>query len=147
MKDNTTEKQNGGRMREEDYQLLAEFRKTLREFLHFSEQAAVAAGVTPRQHQAMLVIRGALEGDSIIIGDLAQQLHIKHQSAVGLFNRMEKAGLIEKEHDPADRRRIFLRLTKQGNRLLAGLSVAHKSELKRIGPTLDEIVKKLRKLS
>ena len=147
MKEHASEKQDRGRLREEDYQLLAAFRRTLREFLHFSEQAAVSAGVTPKQHQAMLVIRGALKGESVSVGDLAQHLQIKHQSAVGLFNRMEKAGLIDKSHDPSDKRRIFLRLTKRGDRLLERLSAAHKSELKRIGPTLDLVLKKLRKAS
>jgi len=147
MNDATNKKAAKDRLSGEDYQLLAAFRKTLREFLHFSEEAAVEAGVTPKQHQAMLLIRGTLGDQSVIIRDLAQHLHIKHQSAVGLFNRMEKADLILKEHDPADRRRIFLRLTRRGEHLLAGLSSAHKSELKRIGPTLDVILKKIRQAS
>ncbi len=35
-----------------EYELLAEFRWSLRQFLRFSERAARAAGVTPQQHQA-----------------------------------------------------------------------------------------------
>ena len=147
MKKKTGSTPDSAELRDEDYRLLAEFRKTIREFLHFSEQAAVLAGITPAQHQAMLVIRGALGDDSVIIRDLAERLHIKHQSAVGLFSRMEKAGLINKLHDPSDKRRVYLRLTEHGKRLLGGLSAAHKSELKRIGPTLDVILKRLGKRS
>lgn len=41
-----------------EYEALAEFRYGLRQFLHFSEQAARAAGLEPQQHQALLALRG-----------------------------------------------------------------------------------------
>src|SRR5215831_9749221 len=45
------------RMTDSDYQRLAGFRFMLRQFLDFSAQAARAQGLTPPQHQALLVIR------------------------------------------------------------------------------------------
>ena len=50
-----------------DYEALAEFRYALRQFLHFSEDAARAAGLTPQQHQAMLAIKGFPGRDRITI--------------------------------------------------------------------------------
>lgn len=41
---------------------LADFRYVLRQFLHFSEVAAVEAGIQPQQHQLMLQIAGAPPG-------------------------------------------------------------------------------------
>ena len=41
-----------------DYQLLAEFRFLLARFLAFSSKAAHEAGLAPRQHQALLAIKG-----------------------------------------------------------------------------------------
>ena len=41
-----------------EYETLAELRYSLRQFLHFSEEAAHGAGVTPQQHQALLAIKG-----------------------------------------------------------------------------------------
>ena len=46
-----------GELDEESYRALAGFRYELRRFLHFSENAARGAGLTPQQHQALLAIR------------------------------------------------------------------------------------------
>jgi DNA-binding MarR family transcriptional regulator len=132
---------------EADYGLLAAFRQELREFLHFSEHAARAAGVRPQQHQAMLAIRGAPQRDRVTVGELAQKLKIKHHSAVELAARMEAAGLLAKAGDSADRRRVLIRLTARGERALKDLSAAHKAELARIGPALQEILTHLGILS
>jgi len=126
-----------------DYQQLAAFRHALREFLRFSEEAALAAGVAPHQHQAMLVIRGCPRDTSLTIGDLAMQLQIRHHSAVGLVNRMAAEGLVAKSADPKNYRQVFVRLTQRGQRILETLSPAHKAELARIGPALREILNHL----
>jgi DNA-binding MarR family transcriptional regulator len=128
---------------EADYEHLAAFRHALREFLHFSEQAALAAGVPPQQHQAMLVIRGFAKRDHLTVGELAEQLKIKHHSAVGLVNRMEAEGLVNKSQDPGNRRQVLLRLTGRAKRALENLSPVHKAELARIGPILRELLKYL----
>ena len=41
-----------------DYQALAELRYRIRRFLHFSEQAARAAGLEPQHHQLLLAVKG-----------------------------------------------------------------------------------------
>jgi hypothetical protein len=46
---------------------LAEFRYELRQFLHFSERAAVEAGLQPQQHQLLLQVAGASEGQAVTI--------------------------------------------------------------------------------
>ena len=40
-----------------DYEALSEFRYLIRCFLQFSQNAARAVGLTPRQHQALLTIK------------------------------------------------------------------------------------------
>jgi len=136
--------QNRGAVPDADYEHLAAFRNALREFLHFSEEAALAAGVQPQQHQAMLVIRGNPNDASLTVGDLASRLKIRHHSAVGLVNRMESQRLIVKTHDPLDRRKVFIRLTHLGKRTLEKLTVAHKAELVRIGPVVRKIFNHLK---
>ena len=126
-----------------DYKLLARFRHALREFVHFSEEASRAAGIPPHQHQAMLAIAGTAEIGRVTVGKLAEQLQIKHQSAVGLVNRMESRGLVKKTHDPIDKRQVFLGLTAAGGRLLKSLSAAHKAEIARISPVLKTILNDL----
>jgi len=127
-----------------DYQLLASFRYGLRQFLQFSEHAARAAGLPPRQHQALLAIAGSAEGDHITVGTLAERLLITHHSAVGLANRMQRRGLVTRKTDRADRRQVLLGLTSAGRRVLRGLSIAHKAEIVRIGPALQDILSEIR---
>src|SRR3954469_23724513 len=71
-----------------DYAQLAAFRYALRGFLRFSEGAAARAGLTSQHYQAMLVLRACPEDQRVTINDLAQQLFIKHNSAVGLVDRL-----------------------------------------------------------
>lgn len=111
----------------------------LRRFLVFSEDAARKAGLAPQQHQALLAIKGAEENDSPTVGDLAHWLAIKHNSAVGLVNRLVKAGYLSREIYKADRRRVTLALTPAGERLLADLTAAHRDELRMITPSLQRL--------
>ncbi len=48
----------GGPVTDDEYRALARFRRALRSFLHFLEEAARASGLTPTQHQLLLAIRG-----------------------------------------------------------------------------------------
>src|SRR5204863_5697741 len=65
-----------------DYVALAHFRRSLRLFLSFSEDAARTSGLTPKQHQAILAIRGLSDETGLSVGDLARHLTIQPHSAV-----------------------------------------------------------------
>jgi DNA-binding MarR family transcriptional regulator len=123
-----------------DYRLLSEFRYLLRCFLEFSETAAVKAGLTARQHQALLAIKGAPEGTTATVGYLAERLRIQHNSAVELTDRLEEAGLIRRVPDAEDRRRVRLELTDLAEKQLRHLSESHLAELDRMRPALLEIL-------
>ena len=126
-----------------DYEVLAEFRYLLMRFAAFSEQAARAAGLAPRQHQALLAIKGYPGGAPVTIGDLAARLGIRHHSTVGLVDRLVSRGYLLRRADPRDRRRAFLSLTAAGERQLAGLSAAHRQELRRVAPLLKSLLSRL----
>ena len=123
-----------------DYRLLSEFRYLIRCFLEFSETAAVRAGLTARQHQALLAIKGVREDAAPTIGYLAERLRIQHHSAVELVDRLVEAGLVVRVPDPGDRRRVRLELTVLAERHLTELSASHLAELKRMRPALLEIL-------
>ncbi|HEX3432258.1 MAG TPA: MarR family transcriptional regulator [Rhizomicrobium sp.] len=125
----------------EDYRLLSDFRHVIRQFFVFSENAARAAGITAQQHRALLAIK-AYEGRPTV-GDLANQLVIKHHSAVGLADRLVGAGLISRKPDPADRRRVTLQVTAPGERMLLAISGANRDELRRLAPLLKTLVARL----
>jgi DNA-binding MarR family transcriptional regulator len=114
-----------------DYQALARFRRALREFLHFSEQAARAAGMTPAQHQLLLAVKGTESGQPPTIGEVADSLKLRHHSAVELVDRAVAAELVMRAADPDDARLQRLVLTAHGEEQLARLSTAHRKELLR----------------
>jgi DNA-binding MarR family transcriptional regulator len=120
-----------------EYARLAAFRLAVRSFLHFSEEAAATVGLTGQHHQALLVLRAWPEGRPVTINDLAQQLFIKHNSAVGLVDRLTGEGLVVRMPCSTDRRKVELRLTERGSRVLARLVERHRGELLRIGPELE----------
>ena len=86
-------------IRDKDYLVLASFRRSLRNFLNFSEQAAQNRGLTPKQHQAILAIRGFDDEGGVTVGDLAEHLHLKHHTAVELVDRLVRAKLVVRKTD------------------------------------------------
>ncbi len=131
------------RISKAQYEMLAAFRYQLRQFLHFSEQAAQKAGLTLRQHQALLAIKGFPNRESITIGELAEQLQIAHHSAVGLVDRSVEQDLVAREQGVEDRRQVYIKLTDHGSEVLEQLSGAHRAEIRRLGPRLRSLLKSL----
>ena len=114
-----------------DYRALAAFRRALRAFQHFSEEAARAAGLTPAQHQLLLVVKGADTVGPPSIGDIADALKLRHHSAVELVDRAVASGLVTRQPDPLDGRCQRLTLTPLGETKLAGLAALHREELRK----------------
>jgi len=138
-----TRKRANGSLRPADFRLLAEFRLVLRRFMQFSESAAAEVGLEPQQHQALLVIK-AYEGDGRpSVGHIAEQLGIRHHSAVGLVDRLVAAELLTRKTDSADRRRVKLGLTPKADRTLEALSSAHRDELRQMAPMLRATLTRL----
>src|ERR1700739_2458202 len=119
-----------------DYTSLAELRYQIRCFLFFSEQAARAAGLEPRQHQLLLSLKGLPEGARPTIGEGAERLQIQHHSAVELVNRLSAAGYVRRHRGGDDRREVLLTLTPRGEKVLRDLSLHHRAELRSAGPAL-----------
>jgi DNA-binding MarR family transcriptional regulator len=126
-----------------EFQALAEFRFQIRRFLRFSEDQARAAGIEPQQHQLLLAIKGLPDGVKPTIGELASRMLIRHHSAVELVDRLAEHGAVERMATEEDHRQVLVRLTRKGETLLHGLSVAHHDELLDRGP---ELMKSLRKV-
>jgi DNA-binding MarR family transcriptional regulator len=103
---NVGKKKASTRVTKAEYEALAAFRYSLRQFLSFSESAAASAGVTPRQYQALLAIKGFPGRDSATIGELAEQLQIAHHSAVGLVDRLGAQNLVVRVAGNQDRREV-----------------------------------------
>src|SRR5207302_5890701 len=101
--------------KESDYRALAEFRYHIGRYLDFSDQAAKAAGIEPRQYQLLLALRGLPKTVEPTVGALAQQLRSHHHSTVELINRAEANDLVKRLRVGT---RVLVRLTRKGERIL-----------------------------
>lgn len=128
------------------YEGLAGFRRALRLFLAFSEAATQAAGMTPQQYQALLVIKTHKDGE-LMIKELADQMLLQHHGAVQLVDRLALAELIERRPSPTDGRSVLISMTDKGARLLEPLAAHHVKELLKHEPLLAESLKRLRQLA
>ena len=111
---------------------LASFRYRLRQFLKYSESAAKKAGLSAKQHQALLSVKGHRESDAITIGKLAEHLQIAHHSAVGLVNRLTAKKLLIRRTSVEDARQVYVSVSASGERILGKLTSSHKEELRRL---------------
>jgi DNA-binding MarR family transcriptional regulator len=146
MLDVTAMAKNGG-LKKSEYEALAAFRYELRKFMHFSETAAQAAGITPQQHQALLAIKGFPGRDRITVGELAERLQLRHHSVVGLIDRLVLEGLVARVQSASDRRQVLVCLSRQGEKMLEKLSHIHRTQLKRLGPELNSLIERLNQIS
>ncbi len=129
----------------EQYRELAEFRRQIRRFLHFSETTAKEHGIEPQQHQLLLAVHGLPDDVKPTIREIASRLFIQHHSAVELVNRLEQTGAIARHPGTDDKREVWIRLTPAGRATLRRLALAHRTELERTGPELAATLKSILK--
>jgi len=122
-----------------EYQRLLEFRTGLRRFLRWSEEQAQAEGVSPAQHQLLLAIRGHGDARGPTIGDVADYLLLRHNSAVELVDRAADSGLVRRRQDRNDHRVVRLELTARGAETLRRLTAVTLEELNRLSPRLRPV--------
>lgn len=127
-------------MTDADYVRLASFRHALRSYLNFSEVAASRIGLTGQQYQALLVVRAAPASGGRTVSELARQLLIKHHSAVGLVDRLVDQEYLVRKASREDARKVELRLTAKGTRVLGRLADIHRHELAHAGPQLTALL-------
>lgn len=80
----------------------------------------VPAELTLRQVQVLLLVRAkpSLSGQA-----LADHLGVSTPTTSGIVERVVSRGWLEREHDAEDRRRLLLRITPEGEAVLASLEV------------------------
>ncbi|MEO8131755.1 MAG: MarR family transcriptional regulator [Bryobacteraceae bacterium] len=129
-----------GDLSQDQYRDLAEFRRQIRQFLHFSEATAKEHGIEAQQHQLLLAVQGLPAGAKPTIREIASRLFIQHHSAVELVNRLEVTGAIARTAGVGDKREVWVRLTPTGRAILRRLALAHRTELERSGPELARML-------
>ena len=127
----------------QDYRRLASFRYALRRYLHFSEAETARVGLTGQQYQAMLAVRSHAGGAPATIAEFAREMLIRHNSAVGLVDRLVAQGMLARRRLAEDRRKVGLQLTPAGERVLRDLAAVHRRKLRRIGPGIHRLLGEL----
>lgn len=110
----------------------ARFRHQLRLFERFTEEACAEQGVTLAQYLMLLQVAGRPDRDWALIGELAECLVLRHHTAVELAGRCEAAGLVRRERDAEDQRRVRVALTAKGARVVQNIVRAHREELQQL---------------
>jgi DNA-binding MarR family transcriptional regulator len=121
------------------YRQLLEFRTQLRRFDQWSRSAAAEQGLTHAQHQLLLAVRGSSTAGGPPIGEVADALLVRPHTAGELVDRLVRAGFLSRVADQADHRRVLLRLTSAGERVLRELTAVHLEELRRLRPLLGDL--------
>lgn len=91
------------------------------------------------QYKTLLTIADRQGGS---LGDLARELEVAPSSASQMVDRLVGEGLVHREQDAANRRQLILRLTPQGERLIAelqrGILQGYEKLLARLAPGEQE---------
>ncbi len=82
------------------------------------KQPIAGSGLTARMAEVVEHLAGA---GPLTVGELALHLGIGRATATELIDRLETKGVVERMRDERDQRRVFVWLTKEGRRRLAGL--------------------------
>ncbi len=122
---------------------LAELRYHLRGFLNFSEGVAEAAGLHPQQYQLLQVVAAVPKDVMPTIAYVATRLYLRHNSTVELVDRTERQGLLKREIDADDHRKVLLRLTALGKERLTLLVEQHYVQLQLWAPEMIEVLRRV----
>jgi DNA-binding MarR family transcriptional regulator len=122
---------------------LAEFRYRLRGFLNFSDGVAEEAGMHPQQYQLLQVVAAVPKDELPTIAYVAARLYLRHNSTVELVDRTERQGLLKREIDADDHRKVLLRLTALGKERLTLLVEQHYAQLQQWAPEMIEVLRRI----
>jgi DNA-binding MarR family transcriptional regulator len=105
-----------------DFEQAAAFRASLRSFHRISEEAARRAGLTPRRHLLLLMIKGAPGGvERSTVSELCERMQLAQSTVTELVQRAEEAGLVRRSPAREDGRIVYLTLTAEGEKRLAAV--------------------------
>lgn len=95
------------------------------------EQLLKAHGVSGTQYNVLRILRGA-GNDGLCRQEIADRLLTRMPDVTRLLDRMEDAGLVERERSATDRRIVSTRLTKTGRSLVDALDTPVLEEHERV---------------
>jgi len=95
------------------YEILRSLRQIKRAMSLHSRKLASEVGLTVPQLLCLKAIAEA-PNQELSPGVMAQQIQVTPGTVTGITDRLVKLGLIDRQHRPGDRRRVYLTLTERG---------------------------------
>ena len=124
----------------DEYRRAAALRQALRRFLRESDRVTRRHGLTTQRYELLLMIKSGRDGsERATLGELMERLNAPQSTITELVHRVEDLGLVRRELDPRRRRVIYLRLTPEGERRLAGAVAELGSERRRLITMLSRL--------
>ncbi len=114
-------------------ELLALFTQAAKLLREASDDVMSTHGVRVGQH---IVLSALWEQDGLTPGEIARRLGVATPTIVNTATRMEEAGLVTRQPDPADARLVRLRLTPAGRRAREPVRAARAALERRATATL-----------
>ena len=131
-----------------DYRAVAHFRSALRAFDNAAEEAAREAGLTMQRYLLLLMIKGAPSGDErVTINEVAERLKVEPHTITGAVGRAEEAGFVVREQCTEDRRRMWIRLTPEGERRLEKVVTSLQAQRDELIPALETATETAREIA
>jgi len=100
-------------------------------------------GLTYPQYLVMLVL---WEADGVAVSDLGARLTLDSGTLTPLLKRLEAAGLVQRQRDRADERRVLVSLTAAGRALKARAALVPSQVFCAANCSLDELASLTRRL-
>ncbi len=108
-------REEGGGEARHDLRLVRAIRRIIRAIDIDSRQLAARHEITGPQ---LLCLITAVERGPVTAKEIADQVHVSPSTVVGILDRLEGKGLVERERDTRDRRLVFVTATAAGTKLV-----------------------------
>lgn len=101
-----------------------------------------------QRYLLLLMVKGAPSGEErATINDVAERLKVEPHTITGAVGRAEEAGLVVREQCTEDRRRMWIRLTPEGERRLEQVVTSLEAQRDELVAAIEEVAGDARALA
>ena len=97
-------------------QVLIAIRRVIRATDLHSKQITRLSGLTSSQ---LVLLKSIEQQERVTAGEIAQRISLSQATVTTILDRLQSKGLVERERDSADKRRVYVRLTDAGRSALS----------------------------
>ncbi|MEQ4519177.1 MarR family transcriptional regulator [Pseudarthrobacter sp. B907] len=95
--------------------LAGDFREALRHSIYLVRRLDADGELSAAQLSTLKMLLDAADQGGVRVGEIARNLGVKVPSATEQIIKLERAGLVRRDADPADSRAVRVKLTREGH--------------------------------